>query len=45
MRVLRIAVAPTFLFPVFFQGSPGPMGAKGNVGRPGRLGKKVIDFV
>lgn len=39
--LLRIAAAPTFPFPIFFQGFPGPMGTKGSVGRPGLLGKKV----
>lgn len=36
-----IAAVPTSVFPVFFQGAPGPAGDKGSVGRPGLLGKKV----
>lgn len=38
---VQIAVAPTSVFPIFFQGAPGPVGDKGSVGRPGLLGKKV----
>ena len=35
---------PTSVFPVFFQGAPGPVGEKGSVGRPGPLGKKVNSY-
>lgn len=38
---LNIAAAFHFRFPLFFQGSPGPVGAEGSVGRPGPSGKKV----
>ena len=38
---LRIAATPTYVSPIFVQGFPGPMGAKGSLGNPGPAGKKV----
>lgn len=36
-----IAAMLPYMSPIFVQGFPGPMGAKGNVGNPGPSGKKV----